>query len=353
MSKPDGRTNGSSDARCAAGRLRASVRLCLCAFVLGACEHAQPYGPAAVGPEGPFSPAFPRQLTFNPLGDVQPAWLPGAAGIIYSLSAGGPANVHCLGILPPEGGRPVQTFCHPPTPGGDSTTALWQPAVSGAGLLAYVREVSGVSVTPDTSELVLASLAAPDPGRVLLALPYTAPDSTLQTGLRDLQWLHAGTLVFRGGTVAYSYPPYPWDTTFVPIEIMRLNVGGDSTYPTVVPGTANATSLAVDSEAVMYYTLAGDSRVYRLPEGAASATVWYDFGAAGAPTRISVAGNILVALVDTTVYRVDVGTGSPVAVPLPNPLRVQDLALSPSGTRLVVAGSRPRALPDLWLVQLP
>ena len=324
------------------------------AALLGACEHAQPYGAAALGPEGPFSSAFPRQLTFNLLGDVQPAWLPGVAGIIYSLSAGAPANMHCLGILPPEGGRPVQTFCHAPTPGGDSTTALWQPAVSGAGLLAYVREVAKVdAVTPDSTELVLGSLTAPDPGRILLAVPYTAPDGTLQTGVRDLHWLHEGTLVFLGGTVAYSYPPYPWDTTFAPIEIMRLSVGGDSTYPAVVPGTAGATSLATDSQAVMYYTLAGDSRVYRLPEGAASATVWYDFGAAGVPTRIQVAGDVLVALVGTTVYRVDVATASQAAVPLPDSMRVQDLALSPSGTRLVVAGSRPGGLPDLWLVQLP
>ncbi len=338
-----------------AGRVtRRAVLALAAALFLVACEHAQPFGAPDLGPTQPFSTTFPRRLTFNPLGDVQPAWLPGDSGIIYSLSAGGPANLHCLGILPPEGGRPVQTFCHPATFGGDSTTALWLPAAGGAGSLAYVREVSPVgALTPDSTSLVLASVSAPDPGRVLLALPYTAPDGTLQTGLRDLHWLDAGTLVFLGGTTAYSYPPYPWDTTFTPIEVMRLSVAGAATAPTAVPGTVNATSLATDAQGALYYTLAGDSRVYRLPQGAPSASAWFDFGATGIPTRIGVAGNTLVALVDTAVYRVSVGTGSLAAVALPAAMAVQDVALSASGTRLVVAGSQAGAPPDLWLLEVP
>ncbi len=322
--------------------------------VLASCEHAKPFGPADLGPNQPYSAGFPRRLTFNLLGDVQPAWLPADSGIIYSVSMAGATNDHCLGILPPGGGHLERTICHPPSPGGDSTTALWVPAVSPAGYLAYVREVSRPgALAPDSTALVLASLTVPDPGRVLLRLPYTAPDGTLQSGLRDLRWLHEGTLVFLGGTVGYSFPPYPWDTTFTPTEIMRLNVGGDSTQPTVVPGTIGATSLATDSSDALYYTLAGDSRVYRRLEGAPSATVWYDFGAAGPASDLQVSGSVLVAVAGGEPYRVNVVTGSRVAIPWPGSLALGRVALSRDGTRLAAEGTGAGAFPDLWLLEVP
>ena len=320
----------------------------------GACEHAQPFGPPAPEAAQPFSTAYPRRLTFNLLGDVQPAWLPGDSGIIYSVSTGDAEEAHCLGILPPGGGHLVQTDCHPPGFAGDSTTALWLPAVRRHGYLAYLREVSPIgAVTPDTSALVLASLSVPDPGRALLQLPYTAPDGTLQSGLRDLCWLGDGSLVYLGGVLAYSYPPYPWDTTFAPLEIMRADLVGDSIQLSVVPGTAGATSVATDSLANLYYTRLGDTRVYRLLGGTSSATVWYDFGALGVPSAIGVAGQVLVAAVNDSVYAVHVGSGAPVSLALPDSLVVTNLALSPSGTRVVVEGSEGGAAPDLWLLEVP
>jgi hypothetical protein len=321
---------------------------------VAACEHAQPFGLPPAEPNVPYEDSFPRQLTYNLLGDVQPAWLPGDSEIVYSLSAGPPDNTHCLGILPASGGHLLGTICHPVTFGGDSTTALWSPAASAGGNLAYLREVSTVeAVTPDSADIVLARVAVPDPGRILVRLPYLGVDSTLRTGVRELHWLNDGVLVFLAGTTTYSYPPYPWDTTFTPVEIGRVSIQGDSTQRTVVPGTTGAVAVTADSDGVMYYALAGDSRVYRLLDGAPQPTVWYDFGALGAPTQIDVAQHVLVGLVNDSLYAVHVGAGSPIHLLLPDSMQVEGIALNRAGTRLVVAGDVHGLPPDLWLVEVP
>ena len=357
MTNRRARTHGRTDARTVVGWVCASVRLCLCASVLAACEHAQPFGLPPAEPNVPYEDSFPRQLTYNLLGDVQPAWLPGDSGIIYSLSVGGPDNTHCLGILSPLGGHLLRTICHPLTFGGDSTTALWLPAVSPGGYLAYLREVSRTgAITPDSAAIVFATLAAPDPGRILVKLPYPGGDTVPRTGVGSLHWLSDGALVFLAGTNAYSYPPYPWDTTFAPLEVVRVGLQGDSAQRTVVPGTAGAIALTADTGGVMYYVLAGDSRVYRLLDGpgAPAPTAWYDFGALGVPTQIEVAGRILVGLVNDSLYDVHVGgPGAPVVLPLPDSMHVEGIALDRAGTRLVVTGRIRNLPPDLWLLELP
>ncbi len=325
-----------------------------------ACEHAQPFGAPDLGPNAPFSTAFPRQLTFNPLGDVQPAWLPGDSGIIYSLSVGLPNGNHCLGILPPGGGHLTATICATSPSDADSTIALWLPAVGPQfDRLVYLRDRSGVGAfEPNSSELVLASLSAPDPGRVLERFPYTAQDGSLVVGLRDPTWLSGSVLVYRAGTLTFTGPPLPVDTLFTPIEIARLGVVGDSVSLSIVPGTSGATSLATDTVFALYYTLPGDSHVYRMLDGAPAAAAWYDFGAAGVPTLIRVAGNggagsVLVALVGSTLYAVHSGAGLPAPLTLPPSLTVSNVALSRAGNFVVVEGSLGGLPPDLWLVEVP
>jgi hypothetical protein len=333
-------------------RAAAAVALAGLATV-AACEHAQPFGRADLGPNQPFGFAFPRQLTFSRLGDVDPAFLPADSGIIYSLSLDRPDGDHCLGVMPAAGGHVTTTICHTGPFDADSTNALWMPAPGPMGLLAYLRDGSAIGATdPSSSELVLAPWGAPDPGRVLVRFPYTDSGGSLVTGIRDLQWWHAGTLVFRSGVLTFTTPPMPVDTLFSANEIVRLDLVGDSVQRTSVPNTAGATSVATDSLA-LYYTLPGDSRVYRLLEGAPTPTVWYDFGAAGAPTRIRVAGRVLAALVGDSIYDVHVGAGTTTVLGLPDSLQVVDIALSHAGDRLVAAASASGAPPDLWLLVVP
>jgi hypothetical protein len=326
--------------------------------VLAACDHAQPFGATDLGPNQPFSAAFPRQLTFSTLGDVQPAWLADGSGIVYSFATGRADRDRCLGVLPAQGGRRVREICHHPQLDGDSINALWAPAVGPGGALAYVRESASLlinGVAPHSRELVVASMADPDPGRVVLRFPYTAPDGQLHDDATDLHWLSDSGLVFLAEHLTYSFPPYPVDTLYTPLEIVRLDLVGDSTALTVVPGTADATSVAADTTGTIYYTLTGDSRVYRLAPGAGSADTLYDFGAAGAASGVQVRGDVLVATAGGVLYRVHLTAQIAVPFAVPQGQDVSFPALSPDDARLVVE-ARPvgtDAPPDLWLLEVP
>ena len=322
---------------------------------LAACEHAQPFGPPAAEPNQPFSTAFPRQLTFGAGADVQPAWLPDGSGFIYSFPLERADNDRCLGILPAEGGHQTRIICHVPVAlDGDSTNALWSPAVGPGGRLAYVRESSAPSsVAPNSRELVVASLDAPDPGRVVLSLPYTAPDGSFQYGASHLQWAGADRLAFIADSVIYFSIGAWVDTITTPIEIMRIDLVGDSVALAAIPGTADATSLVADSTGALYFTLPGDTRVYRLAPGAGVPAVYYDFASAGVPSDVQVRGATLVALVGGSLVRARLGDSVPVPIPGPAGGSPFDPALAPAGTRVVVAATLAGAPSNLWLLQAP
>lgn len=335
---------------------RIAAPVALAALVgLAACEHARPFSPGAPEPNVPFASAYPRQLTFSASGDVEPAWLPGDSGIIYAFSSGRPNLDQCLGVLPAAGGHLVQVVCHD-LADPDSTSLLREPAVGSGGRLAYLRESSPIIAAAPVIELVVASLAAPDPGRVVLRYPYTDAGSVLHGSAGSLRWLPDGALVYIAEQLTFTTPPLPVDTIATPLWIEQLDLVGDTGIVTVVPGTAGATSLAVDSAGALYFTLPGDSVVYRLPPGefGSSPSPWYDFGAAGAASGVQVHGNLLVAVVaDTELYQVDVAANTRTRIAPPDSQRLSQPALSPSGTRLVVQGVKPGIYPDLWLYQLP
>jgi hypothetical protein len=322
---------------------------------LAACEHAQPFGAPVAEPNQPFAAAFPRRLTFGGGADVEPAWLPDGSGFIYSFPLGRADNDRCLGILPAEGGHQLRVICHVPVAlDADSTNALFSPAVGRGGALAYVRESSvPQSLAPNSRELVVASLAAPDPGRVVLRLPYTAPDSTLQFSASHLQWAGATTLVFIADSVIYLTAGTFADTIITPIEVMRLDLAGASAALTVIPGTSHATSLVTDSVGAIYYTLPGDTRVYRLGAGGGAPAPYYDFGNAGVPSEVQVRGATLVAVIGGRLVGAHLGDSAVVAIPGPGSVTLFDPALAPSGARVVAASAGGGAPSNLWLLQVP
>ncbi len=322
---------------------------------LAACEHAQPFNAVSGEPNVPFSTAFPRQLTFSPSADLEPSWLPDGSGIIYTFARGTADNDRCLAILPAEGGHQLRTMCHTPVvDDADSTNTLWDPAVGPGGALAYVRESSlPGDLAPKSRELVVASLGAPDPGLVVVGFPYLGTDGQFRDDASHLHWIGADTLVYLAEQVNYITSGVYADTVTIPLEIGLVDLTGAAPARTVVPGTANATSLAVDSSGALIYTLQGDTRVYRLPRPGGAAAVLYDFGSAGVPSEVQVSGTVLVAMIGGTLTTATLGDTAVTVIPSPDPAQsVRRPALSPSGARVVIelGGSRPA---DLWLLQVP
>ncbi len=240
---------------------------------LAACEHAQPFGAPPAEPNVPFGTAFPRQLTFSTGANRSPAWLPDGQGIIYSYQLPQPDGDQCLGILPAEGGHLLRSICHvPPALDADSTNILTAPALGPDSALAYLRTSQALGArAPNSTELVIATLGDPQPGRVALRVPYTGPDSLLDVDVSQLRWVDAHTLVYVVVAAIYA------DTSAVPVELSTIDVSTTPATITVLPGTAGASSVAVDSGGAIYYTLGGDSRVYRYRAGGAPDTL-YDFG---------------------------------------------------------------------------
>jgi len=321
---------------------------------LAACDHAQPFGAGPAEPDVPFSSSFPRRLTFNAGGNQAPSWLPDGSAFIYTYALNRPDHDRCLAILPAEGGHQLRTICHTPLIGdADSTNTLWDPAVGPDSSLAYVRESSlPYDLAPKRREIVVASLAAPDPGRAVVTFPYTAPDGGLHTGASHLAWLGPNVLVYIAEDVSYYTQGTFADTIITPLEIVRADVSTTPATLTAVPGTTGATSLAVDSLRGIIYTLPGDTRVYRVEVIGGAPTVLYDFGAAGVPTEAQVRGSVLVALLGPRLVRATLGDPALVTMAAPDTTQQMGrLALSPSATRLVVelTGAAPA---DLWLLQV-
>jgi hypothetical protein len=316
--------------------------------VLASCEHARPFGAADLGPNAPFSTALPRQLTFDSAGDLAPAWLSDASGIIYSFQRFDRRDRdRCLTVLPAEGGHAVQTICHKSVLDADSTNSLWSPAVGPGGVLAYVRESSRpLGPAPASRELVVATLGDPDPGRVIRTLPYTAPDGAIHATATHLTWVDAQTLVYVAENVLYRFPPMPYDTVLTPVEAVRISLAGDTVALSVLPGTAGATSVTADAAGAIYYTLLGDSKIYRLAAAAGAAAVVYDFGLVG-PARdvvaadgklFAVAGHRTAADSGGDVWVVDPAAGTATAITSQDSLWFRRPAASPSGARIAALG---------------
>jgi hypothetical protein len=159
-------------------------------------------------------------------------------------------------------------------------------------------------------------------------------------------------------------------------EIVRLELGGAVPNTCVIPGTRNASSLALGgSPDAIYFTLGGDTRVFRRALSSGAVTAIFDFGPAGIARDIQVTDNRLFAVVGGAVsfgyeallgfnvqrdgggqlHLVDLATGHDSVLPdrvNGIPLFFRRPALSPSGRRLVaevVTGS----VADLWMFDVP
>jgi hypothetical protein len=346
--------------------------LCL-GLLLGACRHEAPFAPGDYGSDQPFAAGSPRRLTFNPGNDRAPAWLPDESGLLYSAQ-GVTGSDRCLALLPPGGGRVQREICDSRSAVSDSTFIFTEPAPAPDGRLAYLvlkANPSGVS----RARLVLATLANPLATDTILAFPLVAPDTVRQDEASQPRWLDAVTLVYLALHVGYD-SARSRDTVRTGAEIVRLELGGAVPNAVIVPETRDASSLAIGgSPDAIYFTLGGDTRVFRRALSSGAVTVIFDFGAAGIARDVQVTGNRLVAVVGGAVsfgyeallgfnvqrdgggplHLVDLATGHDSVLPDRVdgiPLFFRRPVLSPSGRRLVaevVTGS----VADLWMLDLP
>ena len=151
---------------------------------------------------------------------------------------------------------------------------------------------------------------------------------------------------------------------------MKADWGGPVPVFAMLPGSDQASSVAVAGSDTVYYTTNGDSRVYRLVLSTEAITVVHDFGLAGIARDVQVAGGRLVAVVGGsvsfdndpligpvqrdgggTLYLVSLATGVQRALTSGVEL-FRHPALSPAGDRLVTemitGGSS-----EIWAVRLP
>jgi hypothetical protein len=328
-----------------------------------ACEHSAPFGAVDNGSRLPHGSGIPVQLTFSLGQEHSPAWMPDGNGFFYSEERLDRADDDwCLAELPPLGGRILRRICHHTTGGEDSTDVFESPAVSVDGRIAFVAASSAArlqTLAPAHQALVVASLARPDSPQVLLGIPYTSPSGRVHTGVSRLRWFSDGSLFFVGEQVTYPLP----DTVRTGIELMRLTPGAQQWTLASVSGFDGVSSASAVGSDTVYYTLNGDTRVFRRVLSSGADTVVRDFGTifnGGIARDVIVQGSRLIAVVSGMVYYavdstlgpsqrdnggdlyvIDLAGGTAVMLgvsDLNHPIWFRHPALSPDGRLLVAEG---------------
>lgn len=353
------------------------------------CGHADAFSVVRYGPGGSFANSFPRRITFNPGDDRTPTWLPDGSGIMYSSERQDRRDHdRCLTVLPAPGGTIVSQYCPTNPVEDDSTNLLESPAVSAEGRIFYHQVTSWIGQQKlGESSLQLGRMDDPVHSTRVTRVPYLAPTGSIHSSIRSPVWTGPTTVIYLAEQLFYQGSTFYPDTFFTGLDVVRLDLSSSTPVFDVIPGTHYASSFAVTGEAdVVYFTLGGDSRVYRRDLTTGAVTVIYDFGAGNIARDIALSGNRLVAVVGRSVlYQFEAAHDGFIQRDEGGDLRFVDLAaatedsfatdsvlfrhpvFSPDGRRLVVEvtpyapvhvgpasdynATNHRA--DLWLFDLP
>jgi hypothetical protein len=335
-----------------------SARLLAIAATLG-CGHTEPFSAPPFDRNQPFDPGPPVRLTVNRGPDRRPAWLPDGSGILYStqLVATRESDV-CLGRLPATGGSQQQLTCALTPNSINLTDALESAAPATDGRLAFVAATSNIGAGgPDAQSIALATVGDPATRQSLHSVPYSIPGGRLHAGVSQIRWLGPNRLVFLGEAVTVLRPCQlcPLDTLRSGLDAVWLNVDGAPVALHAIPGTDYASGVSPGaSEDEVYYTLNGDTRVYRQQLSTGTVTVVHDFGAAGFARDVHVVGDRMAAVVGGrvafavdpslgptqwdsggVVHVVNLQDGSDMILDAPGPGLSRRPQLSPSGSAVV------------------
>jgi len=332
-------------------------------FLLAACEHSTvPTGPTG-GEEGPFLPGIPMRLTYAAGDDRTPQWGNHSDEVLYAfddIRVAGSTALGCVGGLPVAGG--TRTFQSCPVDPVYGVASLSWPAARSDGTLTFLRTwVSGFMTAAELVRLPAGEGKAPV--RVL-QVPFFEPNAgKSMQGVAHLQWLSNDSLIFIGLGVIRSLN----DNVESGLEIVLLDTREGSDGVSGLPGTTWASSLALgETSDTVYYTLGGDSLVYRRVRSTGVTDTVANFGSLGIARGVQVRAGRLLAVVggDVTwgphpslgmaqydyggpIYYIDPPSGAP--TPAGNPYdKYFAPALAPDGSAVIVA-----QLGDLWRITLP
>ena len=348
-------------------RLQLPAALLLPSLVLGtwlaACGHsAPPTGPTG-GEGGAFLPGNPLRLTYAEGQDRTPQWGNRSDEVLYAFDdvrATGVTRFGCVGAIPAAGG--TRTFQRCPVDPRYGASALSWPTQRSDGALAFQRTWAVGYVT--RAELALLPPGEGAAMQTLLPVPFFEPNAEKSMqGVANLQWLGPDSLIFIGQGVIRSLN----DNVESGLEIVLLDPVDGTSGITGLPGTTWASSLALGATPdTVYFTLGGDSLVYRRVRSTGATDTVVNFGSLGIARGVQVRNGRLVALVggDVTwgphaalgmaqydyggpIYFVELPSG--VVTPAGNAFdRYFTPALAPDGSAVIAA-----QYGDLWRIALP
>jgi Tol biopolymer transport system component len=359
----------------------------LAALAALGCNHSNAFTPDDNGTDQPLVPGTPTRLTFNPLTDLHASWLPDGSGILYAFQVPGRSDRdHCLGLIPAGGGTRLLEICNPMPETNDTIDVYRTSAASADGRVAYnlFRARSTVHTPQLSSTLELASLSQPLQADVLQGIPYTLPTGQMHTGASHLSWLDDTRLVYVGQEVFYIRLPVDTigtapDTLTAGRDIVLVELNGSAATLSAVPNTDLASSVAPGGDGnSIYYTVLGDSQVYRMDLGTGTTSVIHDFGAGTIVRDVHVVGSTMVAIVGGIVQfvtdpslgpvqpdeggvltMVDLSTGTETVLDADVTVVYRRPAISPDGSSVVaeryrvISGTAVDRRSDLYLFSLP
>lgn len=340
----------------------------LAILALVGCSHSE--FPAAGVPDlqQPFGVGEPLRLTYSPGIDRTPQWSTAPLRIMYAFDRGrrpDSLQTGCVSDMPASGGSRGTEICETDPTATLAMRPYW-PARRADGSTAFVRQWwAPFGLNPAKSDLALQPPDAHTQTLSLLPIPYySATTARTHYGISHPAWLDAGHLVYlarfenRGSLVSVSSGA----------EIVVLDIAAGLNGISVVPGTLYASSLDLHGD-TLYYTLGGDSLVYRRRLTSGVVDTVFDFGALGIARDVRIQNGKLVAVVGGSVsfhsdptygmvqddfggpiYAADLPAGTPVQIsPLSPPVKLyQHLALSPDGSAVIAEESG-----DLWRLTVP
>jgi hypothetical protein len=294
---------------------RRSTALLGLGWLLG-CGHGEPFGNRSFESDQPFNSSPPIQLTLNRGPDRRAAWLPDGSAILYSTQLVGRSDDDvCLAQLPPGGGRQRALTCDLSPTGAQLTEALESAAPFDDGRLAFVAASSPLGArTPVQHALAIGRLSDPASRSEVVVLPYTIPGRRLHGGISQVGWLGTDRLVYLGEAVNVIRPCVfcQLDTLRSGLDAVWVSLDNGAATMHVIPGSDNASGVSPGSSPdEVYYTLAGDTRVYRQELSTGAVSQVHDFGPAGIVRDVHVVGARLAAVVGGRVHFSDDPTFGP------------------------------------------